>query len=534
MTLLEKDRSVRHEPQRTLPCTYGEELDSGSFLQERRGIAPSSNRQLHEATQKYTKSHGVHVDNAARLAAEKEVPHTFRSRRPPKKEVQAKLFVLFVFGAFCTFVGFNVAHLPLPSARHDVAGSSLPTDKAELITLSNSHSEERFKFAKHIALTDVPYLMPWHEEEHLAMLFIWRLLYRSLKTDLDQFEAHLRNISPVGTTVMRLGGSAKHELPKAIIEVVEAHAGYITTSLAHFLSTTYVFSVVASAPTVQRYGRDGVRRGYTRGADSVYDSRKEDLAADRRAHALKVAAIVERVLANPAADRAVEGSYQPHSNALQPTLHGDIQRTSAKRTGNSGGSGEGSVAQGKTEAATATWSSSHFCLCVPRHDLNFSYYINIAAQGLRVNYQVVLSPHIALRSARTVAEFDGALRALLTQANVASFIALPWLSKRNSARTDRVDNSESARQRSSLPGQELVDYESWYGDSRPTPLQVLQRTLRGPEVETQYTVLIVPLGSRWWSGGLSRAVPCGVEEEDARAASYQRDESFNHIRLRLP
>ncbi|GET91489.1 hypothetical protein, conserved [Leishmania tarentolae] len=46
-----------------------------------------------------------------------DVLHMFRSRKPPKKEVFAKLALLIVFGVFCFVVRCNVAHLPLPKMK---------------------------------------------------------------------------------------------------------------------------------------------------------------------------------------------------------------------------------------------------------------------------------------------------------------------------------------------------------------------------------------------------------------------------------
>ncbi|KAG5470968.1 hypothetical protein CUR178_02275 [Leishmania enriettii] len=492
------------------------EADAKHCHTERRHIPLIKSRLPHYSMLRCADSYAVQAGKAAILADEMDVPYMFRYRRPPKGEVYRKLIMLLAFGVFCAFVGLSVAHLPLPSSKRG-ADSIFRTDADEAFIFPTFSSEECMKLAERSSRIAVPYLMPWGEDERPAMFFMWHLLYRSIKPDLDHFEAKLRNTSGVNHTSSLLGGSASHEVLKVVIDVVEAHEGYITTSLAHFLPSAYVFSVVASAPTAQHYGRSRARARYTRGS---YSTRAENLTAERRAYAEKVAAKVERMLANPAAEHVVEALQQPCRNLVQP-----IPATTLSTTASEGGvvgSGAAGIntAEKRTESATSAQLHPHLYLCVPQQDLNYSYYANATAQGLRVNYQVILHPYVALRGARTATEFDAALRALLVQANVASFIALPWVSEKNSTEGVHLDQRESALRGSVLLEQELKGYERWYDSARLTPLEVLQRALSGPEMQNRYRVSVMPLGSKRWFGALRQLFRVElVEKHDERAAS---------------
>ncbi|KAG5494699.1 hypothetical protein JIQ42_02314 [Leishmania sp. Namibia] len=508
--LAKKEPNVSIQPQRDPLCARFE-AGANHCLTERRHIPLIKSRLPHCSKLHYIKSYAVHTGKAAILADEMDVPYTFRYRRPPKGEVYTKLIILLAFGVFCAFVGLNVAYLPLPSSTRG-ADSIIRTDADEVFMFPTFSSEERIKLAELSSRIAVPYLMPWGEDERPAMFFMWHLLYRSIKPDLDHFEAELRNTSGVNNTSLLLGGSASHGVLKVVIDVVEAHEGYITTSLAHFLPSAYVFSIVASAPTAQHFGRGRARARDTRGS---YSTRAENLTAERRAYAEMVAAKVERVLANPAAEQIVEASQQPCRNGVQP-----IQPTNLSTTTPGRGAVGMNTAEKRTENATSARLYPHLYLCVPQQDLNYSYYANTAAQGLRVNYQVFLHPYVALRGARTATEFDAALRALLAQANVASFIALPWVSEKYSAEGDHLDQGEPALRRRVLLEQELKDYERWYDSVRLTPLEVLQRALSGPEMQNRYRVSVMPLGSKRWFGALRQLFRVElVEKRDERAAS---------------
>ncbi|KAG5470555.1 hypothetical protein LSCM1_01799 [Leishmania martiniquensis] len=496
-TLFTKDDAKAPHQRQILPLCVRVEAGAHNLLTEHVPAASASSRRLRSHWWHRTDSHGVYAAKASALAMEMDVPHMFRYRRPPKREIYSKLLLLFAFGIFCALVGLNVADLPLPCSKLLVDAGPHP-DEDEVFTFPTFSPDERIKLAEISSRIAVPYLMPWGEDERPAMFFMWHLLYRSIKPDLDHFEAQLRSIAGAHNASSALGGAPSHDVFKVVIDVVEAHEGYITTSLAHFLPSAYVFSIVASAPTAQIYGRNHAWPPNMRGS---YGSRAEDMIAERRAHAEKVAAKVERVLESPAAERNVEASQQPGSNGVQPIPPADA-RTMTSEKGIAGiRSSGGSVAEELTGNATATRAHPHLYLCVPQYDLNHSYIADTAAQGLHVNYQIILYPHVALRGLRTAAEFDAALRALLVQANVASFIALPWMSEIYDAEREHADQGERALRRRGLLDQELQDYEGWYAD-RWTPLQVLQRALSGPEMEAQYRVAIVPLGSKRWFGAL--------------------------------
>ncbi|CBZ36891.1 hypothetical protein, conserved [Leishmania donovani] len=489
-----KEKDALNQRQHSPAWAFGE-ADSSIARAERRHSAHIANRRPHNSAPHYTDSHEIYVDKTATLTGKMDVLHMFRSRRPPKKEIYAKLLVLFAFGVFCAVVGFNVAHLPLPNAKRGVLDANIPASDPDAFTVTTLSSEDRARLAKLRTRIAVPYLMPWGEDERPAMFFMWHLLYRSLKPDLDELEANVLKTSAINTTASVIGSAATHNPRKVVIDVVESHEGYITTSLAHFLPTTYVFSVVASAPVEQQYGWRPQDQRYRHGPKDPYGFGSEDLAAKRQAYAERVATKVERVLANPAAEGVAEASQQP---AMQT----DVRTATAEKVGVGGDISEGITSQTKAEAATQVWPPPHVYLCVPRYSLNSSYYASIAAQELRVSYQILLFPHVALRGARTSAEFDVALRTLLAQATVASFIALPWLSESDNVGKGNAANGEPARLRRLLLEQELIDYERWYEDYRWTPLQVLQRALRSPDMEAQYHISILPLGSKRCFGAL--------------------------------
>ncbi|CBZ29542.1 conserved hypothetical protein [Leishmania mexicana MHOM/GT/2001/U1103] len=445
-----------------------------------------------------------------------DVLHMFRSRRPPKKEMYAKLLVLIAFGVFCAVVGFNVAHLPLPSAKRGVLDANIPTADRNSFTVTALSSEDRVRHAELSTRIAVPYLMPWGKDERPAMFFMWHLLYRSLKPDLDKFEADLLSTSTIDATASKIGSTATRNPRKIVIDVIESDKGYITTSLAHFLPTTYVFSVVASALAEQQYGWHPLHPRYRRGAKDTYGFESDDLTAKRQEYAERVAAKVERVLASPAAEGVVEVSQQPGIDGVQPVTQTDARAATAEKDDAGGNIPERITPQAKAEAAAQLWSPPHLYLCVPRHSLNASYYTSVGAQELHVNYQILLFPHVALRGVRTSAEFDVALRTLLAQANVASFIALPWLSESDNVGTGNAANSEPVRPRMLLRKRELMDYERWYEDYRLTPLQVLQRALSSPDVEAQYHVFILPLGSKWWFGALRQLFRVELQKKHDR------------------
>ncbi|CAG9580237.1 conserved hypothetical protein [Leishmania major strain Friedlin] len=445
--------------------------------------------------------------------------HMFRYRRPPKKEIYAKLLALCAFGVFCAVVGFNVAHLPLPSAKRGVLDVSIPAADHDSFKVPTLSSADRVRLEKLSTQITVPYLTPWGEGERPAICFMWYLLYRSLKPDLDKLTANLLNTSTINATASEIGSAATHNQRKVVIDVVESHEGYITTSLAHFLPTTYVFSVVASAPAEQQYGWRPLDPRYRRGAKDAYDFGSEDLAAKRQAYAERVATKVVRVLANPVAEGAAEASQQPGVNGGQPAMETGVQTATAEKSSAGGDTFQGISRQAEAEAVTQVTPPPHVYLCVPRYSLNSSYYASMAAQELRVSYQILLFPHVALRGVRTSAEFDVALRTLLAQANVASFIALPWLSESGNVGTGSATNGEPAHHRRLLLERELIDYERWYEDYRWTPSQVLQRALSSPDMEAQYHVSILPLGSKWWFGALRQLFRVELQRKHDRSAA---------------
>ncbi|KAG5495458.1 hypothetical protein GH5_03119 [Leishmania sp. Ghana 2012 LV757] len=515
-TLLAKKEPNVSNQQQSDPLCARFEAGANHCLTERRHIPLIKSRLPHYSKRHCTDSYAVHAGKAVILADEMDVPYMFRYRRPPKGEVYVKLIILLAFGVFCAFVGLNVAYLPLPSSKRG-ADSIIRTNADEVLIFPIFSSEERIKLPELSSRIAVPYLMPWGEDERPAMFFMWHLLYRSIKPDLDHFEAELRNTPGVNNTSLLLGGSASQDVLKVVIDVVEAHGGYITTSLAHFLPSAYVFSIVASAPPAQHNGRSRARARDTRGS---YSTRAENLTAECRAYAEKVAAKVERVLADPSAEQVVEASQQPCRNGVQPIQPTNLSTTTSERGAVASGAAGMNTAERRTENATSARLHPHLYLCVPQQDLNFSYYANTAAQGLRVNYQVILHPYVALRGARTATEFDAALRALLAQANVASFIALPWVSEKNSSKGDHLDQGEPALRRRVLLDQELKDYERWYDSVRLTPLEVLQRALSGPAMQNRYRVSVMPLGSKRWFWALRELFRVElVEKHDERAAS---------------
>jgi hypothetical protein len=453
------------------------------------------------------KSSRTPKNTVAMLAGSTEIPVQFRTRRPPRRELYGKLLVLFFFSVLCAVVGLNVAPLPLPEAKHGARGgnAAVPVDDVEVFSFSTLSPDERATLVQLGARLYVPYLTPWGGSERPALFFMWHLLYRSIKPDLEHFTADLHNVTvttslesttagpstTIGMSPLATSTTEKpHEKLQVVIHVVETEHGYITTSLARFLPETLVFSVVVNSSTERN--RPGYAPHHPEGAR---DDGAAHVAAEKLAYTVQVAAKVERVLANPAAENVTEATQQPGMNRppAMPVQEVPLPTTTAAV-------GEGEDVATQPVVTTPTPSSTHLFLCVPSRTFNESYYTSSSTNLLSVNYQVVLSPYIALRAAQTMVQFDATLRVILTRANVASFIALPWLWDDDGGAKD--EGGDVQRQRVQLYAKELADFDRWYGSDEGNPLRVLQRALRVPEVESVYNVSITSLGSKRWAGAL--------------------------------
>lgn len=477
-----------------------------------------------------------------------EAPPAFRSRRPPKSEVYTKLCVLIAFCVFCAAVGLRVKDMPLPAGRHSSGGAPPVTEEPDMFTFP-ALSPEKAMIAQLSARIPVPYLVPWGADERPAMFFMWHLLYRSLKPDLNQLAARLlpdktttdAPVPPPNTSAMPAGRDAVRtpaEL-KVAIQVLETQDGYITTSLAHYLPHAYVFSVVTNAST------EGHASGHRRGSHGRRRSRgppPEALLAERRGYSEAVAAKVERVLASPQAEKVGEASHQPGMNGVLPTLEpttapaadgGDATRTPAPVE----------ATPDDTNALNAlTVTSPRLFLCVPHSGLNASYVSAAAAKGLRVHYQVVLFPYVVLHGASTPLLFDAALRALLLQADVATFIVLPSLADSDTAATPEGNETstgapaaspqqQQAHHAAAFHAQELNDYNAWYAGKETTPMLVLQRALGIPDITEKYHVSIAALGSKRWAGALRQL--CRVELRQKTQKAMARAETATDAALNI-
>ncbi|KPA84699.1 hypothetical protein ABB37_01204 [Leptomonas pyrrhocoris] len=455
-----------------------------------------------------------------------ETPLQFRTRRPPKQELYSKLFVLFLFGVFCALVGCYVGPLPLPEAKH--SGGVHPAVQladVEVFTFSTLSPEDRAQLAELRARLSVPYLTPWGADERPALFFLWHLLYRSLKPDLEHFTADLRNVTmtvtpeatagpPNNTETTAIAADEKRfDKLQVVIQVVETEQGYITASLARFLPQALVFSVVANSSAERRRSYQHYRDAHNAENPARVAAAKESYTSSpqQRAYSEQVAAKVERVLTNPAAEGVTEASQLPGMHHLPVSAEPVVSSTPSPNTAGGDVTTDGAV----TPQPTSQFFSPRLFLCVPAGVFNGSYYTDPTTQQLTVNYQVLLSPYIALRAARTAAEFDATLRAIFTRANVASFIALPWLWDDDAKVTDA-----SPRHRVYFYAQELADFDHWYGDDEGYPLRVLARALRVPEVEAKYHVSIVALGAMRWDGALRELFR--VELAHIRAAAESR------------
>ncbi|KAK7199760.1 hypothetical protein NESM_000022200 [Novymonas esmeraldas] len=455
-----------------------------------------------------------------------EVPYMFRSRRPPKKEVYSKLTVLLGFFVFCVFVGFTVSDLSLPKGGgvdDGAAEEQVPDPNGAVPEFPTFSPEERAKLLEVTLRVGVPYLDPWGGEERPAVFFLWHLLYRSIKSDLNVLAARKNHsgttttASPTAADDAAAAVSPPHTALQLVIHVVETEEGYITTSLAKFLPEAHVFSVIVNASVVVQPGTVASVRG------------EADAAAERQTLAELVAAKVERVLGSSTAEHKVESMQPPGLNGVQLIWkEGTTTTTTTVAV-----TGEAQrPKEGDAGTTTAAPDSSHLYLCVPTHHHNSSYYAAAVAQNLRVNYQVILFPYVALRDARTSAEFDAILRHLAAQANVASFIALPLLynigtgaMRATGAGPDASPPSTLSPSRTgSYNSQELIDYDRWYGqDGARTPVQVLQRALHVPEMEAEYDVIIVPLGQKRWAGALRQLVRVELRKKSPPRAAVAGD-----------
>lgn len=441
-----------------------------------------------------------------------EIPVQFRMRRPPRRELYCKLFTLFLFGVFCAVVGLNVALLPLPEEK-DVSGGKVAaaTDDLEVSVFSTFSPEERAKLAEFSARLSVPYLTPWGAYEKPVLFFMWHLLYRSIRPDLEHFAENLRNASmttaaPTAAATTTTSTAAAAEVvahpnapeaaarkPQIVIHVLETENGYITASLTRFLPEALVFSVVVNSTFERARAYPRYREAINGLGPAVDDAAHHfyTFSPEKRGYAEEVAAKVERVLSNPAAENVTEVTQRPGAN--QFTVSAVPTMTTEVAEGKVGGD----VGVSPPPPSILP-SASRLFLCVPTNIFNLSYYTAPATQQLVVNYQVFLSPYIALRAVQSSAEFDAALRAILTRANVASFIVLPLLWD------DEVVNAgdEAQLRRAQVFSKELADFDRWYGESEGYPLRILQRALLVPEVESRYHVSLTELGAEQWGGAL--------------------------------
>lgn len=435
-----------------------------------------------------------------------EIPPQFRTRKPPRRELYSKLLILFLFGVFCAVVSVNVAPLPLPEpAGQKGSETDQPNGDVEVATFSTLSPEERVKLAEVGARLSVPYLTPWGEDERPALFFMWHRLYRSIKPDVERYKALLHNTTVTTPQISTTTAPALSPVDKVqlVIDVVETEQGYITASLARFFPETLVFSVVVNS-TVER--RPFAPRTPDRNAPAGTGRVVATISPEKQAYAEAVAAKVERVVSNPEAENVQERLQLPGMNHLPPSTEAPAAVVTTTEAN----------ANGEDEAAMATAlplaASPRLFLCVPATVFNGSYYTDPETSALSVNYQVLLAPYIALRSAQSMADFDAMLRAMLTRANVASFIVLPWLWQDTDGGEDDAggngneganNNGEVAQpQRAQLYARELYDFDRWYGENEGYPLRVLERAMRVPEVLSRYQLSILPLGVKRWAGAL--------------------------------